>query len=346
MFFVPPWENKKSINADRKVAFLDRTQPNRSEFRKFSMQLFVNSDLNDTLRTRLRQQLPADITIVFRHDLPSEQQQSAFQSADLVLGNPPPAWFTEPLPNLKFWQLDSAGFDGYKNVQQQTLVANMGDYFAWPCAETMVAGILAFYRRIPELVTLQNQSEWVGAPIRTRTGLLRNKRVVILGTGTIGQAVRKMLTGFDCDVNMLARTDPQADLHSAEELNAVLPQTDIVVNCLPGTATGFVSADVIAAMQPGSLYANVGRGSTTDEPTLVEALTAGKLGGAVLDVTATEPLPADNPLWTLPNVLLTQHTGGGQPDEEAGKVTQFLRNFERFQAGESLENGVELERGY
>jgi glyoxylate/hydroxypyruvate reductase A len=310
------------------------------------MQLFVNTALNNTFKNTLSQQLPDDITVVFRNDLPPVEQQEAFLAADLVLGNPPSTWFAGPLPNLKFWQLDSAGFDGYKNVQLQAIVANMGDYFAWPCAETMLAGILALYRRIPELVTLQNRSEWVGAPIRARTGLLRNKHVVILGTGTIGQAVRQMMTGFDCDCKMLARTDPKAELHSVDELKAVLPQTDIVVNCLPGTATGFVSADLMAAMKPGSMYANVGRGSTTDESTLIKALQSGHLGGAVLDVTAVEPLPVDNPLWTLPNVLLTQHTGGGQPDEDAGKVVQFIKNFNRFRAGEPVENEVELGRGY
>jgi phosphoglycerate dehydrogenase-like enzyme len=310
------------------------------------MQLFVNPPLNDTRKAQLLQQLPTDVTAVFRHDLPEADQQAAFQAADFVLGNPPITWFREPLTKLKFWQLDSAGFDGFKSVQVQASIANMGDYFARPCAETMMAGILAMYRCIPELTRLQSQSNWVGAPIRERTNSLWQKRVVVLGTGTIGQAVRQMLTGFACDTKMLARTDPQADLHSVEELKALLPQTDIVINCLPGTATGFVSADVIAAMKPGSLYANVGRGTTTDESALISALQSGQLGGAVLDVTAKEPLPAESPLWTLPTVLLTQHTGGGQPNEDAGKVDQFLRNLALYQAGKPLENAVELGRGY
>ncbi|MDB5242480.1 MAG: hydroxyacid dehydrogenase [Spirosoma sp.] len=310
------------------------------------MNLFVNIALSDTLKTSLRQQLPQDVTPIFRHELPNEEQQAAFQSANLVLGNPPAAWFDRPLPNLTFWQLDSAGFDGYQSVKVTAQVANMGNYFAWPCAETMVAGLLAFYRRITELVLLQARHEWVGVPIRARTGLLRHKRVVILGTGTIGQAVRQMLRGFDCTVTMLARTDPQAELHSADELKAVLPKTDIVVNCLPGTATGFFSAELVAAMRPGSLYANVGRGSTTDEQALLLALQSGQLGGAVLDVNAVEPVPANSPLWSLPNVLLTQHTGGGQPDEDGGKIALFLRNLALFQAGQRIENAVELDRGY
>ncbi|GAB4020341.1 D-2-hydroxyacid dehydrogenase [Spirosoma koreense] len=315
------------------------------------MQLFVQSTLSDTRKAELRQQLPPDtgqhpITIVLRQELPPAEQQTAFQASDFVLGNPPAAWFSDPLPNLKFWQLDSAGFDGYRQVKLNAAVANMGDYFAWPCAETMLAGLLGLYRRIPELAVLQSQTQWVGAPVRGRMDLLRNKRVVILGTGTIGQAVRQMLTGFQCPVTMLARTDPQAELHSVGDLKAVLPQTDILINCLPGTAVNFVSAEVIEAMRPGSVYANVGRGSTTDEPALIQALQSGQLGGAVLDVTAKEPLPADSPLWNLPNVLLTQHTGGGQLDEDAGKVVLLLRNLTNFLAGRPLENPVQLDRGY
>lgn len=310
------------------------------------MKLFVCSALDASLKAVLQQYLPNDITVVFRHDLPESEQLTAFREANIVMGNPPIGWFTEPLDNLHFWQLDSAGFDGYKAVQIKAAIANMGDYFAIPCAETMVAGILALYRLIPTLAVLQSQSKWIGAPLRDRMGLLWQKEVVILGTGTIGQAVRRMLEGFSCSIKMLARKDIHADLHSAEALKAVLPQTDIVVNCLPGTATGFYSADLIQAMKPGSIYANVGRGSTTDEPALLAALQSGQLGGAVLDVTAMEPLPADNPLWNLPNVLLTQHTGGGQPNEDSGKVEQFLRNLECFRAGQPLHNRVELGRGY
>ena len=310
------------------------------------MHLFVNTTLSDTGKATLQRQLPPDITAVFKQDLPKADQQAGFQSAAFVLGNPPPAWFADELPNLTFWQLDSAGFDGYQAVRVGATLANMGDYFARPCAETMLAGILAFYRRIPELVLLQQRTEWVGVPIRGRTDSLSHKRVVVLGTGTIGRAVCRMLSGFDCAIQTLARTDPQANLHSADELIAVLPQTDILVNCLPGTAAGFVSAPVIAAMQPGSLYANVGRGNTTDEPALIAALQTRHLGGAVLDVTAQEPLPADSPLWQMPNVLLTQHSGGGQPNEEGGKVAQFLRNLEHVRQGRSVENPVDLGRGY
>jgi glyoxylate/hydroxypyruvate reductase A len=311
------------------------------------MKIYVYTALDEAARTYLRQQLPAATELVFHADLPADQQSAAFQTATVLFGNPPAAWLTkEPLPELTFWQIDSAGFDRYQGVVLAVPVANMGDFFAWACAETMVAGLLALYRRLPELVLLQAKQQWVGAEVRGRQGLLRGKRVVILGTGTIGQAVREQLSGFGCAVQLLARTDPQAQLHSKEELAAALPHTDVVVNCLPGSADGFFSAELVSAMRPDGIYASVGRGNTTDETALIAALQAGRLGGAVLDVTATEPIPAGHPLWALPTVLLTQHTGGGQPREAEGKIDQLVRNLERLRTGQPLENPVQLAQGY
>ena len=307
------------------------------------MRLFVYSFLPDAARAQLRQELPAETVVVHSRDLPADEQAIEFQRAEILFGNPPPAWLAAGgPPGLRLWQLDSAGFDRYQGLAVAAPVANLGDFFAWACAETMVAGLLALYRRLPELVRLQAEARWVGAALRGGMGLLRARRVVILGAGAIGQAVRQQLGGFGCQVQLLARTNPQAQLHSRAELAAVLPHTDIVVNCLPGSADSFFSADLIAALPPGSLYASVGRGNTTDEPALIAALQAGRLGGAVLDVTATEPLPPGHPLWTLPTVLLTQHTGGGRPQEAEGKVAQLLRNLHRLQTGQPLENEIDL----
>jgi glyoxylate/hydroxypyruvate reductase A len=312
------------------------------------MRLFVYSPLSASARRYLQRLVPADLEVTFCNDLPTEQQFPAFQDAELLMGNPPPAWFTAgPPPLLRFWQIDSAGFERYRHLDLRIPVANMGDFFAWPCAETMVGGLLALYRHLPELAVLQSQKKWVGgAFVRNRAGLLRGKRVVVLGAGAIGVAVRQQLGGFECQVQLLARTDPSAQLHTKEQLKAVLPETDIVINTLPGSAEGFFSADLIQAMRPGSIYASVGRGNTTDEPALIKLLQAGYLGGAVLDVTAIEPLPADSPLWSLPNVLLTQHTGGGQALEDESKVDVLLHNVEQLGTGQPLENLVELSKGY
>lgn len=312
------------------------------------MHLFVYSPLNTSARAYLHQQLPAEVEVTFSHDLAPEDQFPAFQEAEVLLGNPPPAWLAAgPSPLLRFWQIDSAGFERYRHLRLDVPVANMGDFFAWPCAETMVGGLLALYRHLGELAVLQAEKKWVGgAYVRNRAGLLRGKRVVLLGAGAIALAVQQQLSGFECPVQLLARTHPKAQLRTKEDLKTVLPATDIVINTLPGSAEGYFSAELLEAMRPGSLYASVGRGNTTDEPALIRLLQTGHLGGAVLDVTAVEPLPANNPLWALPNVLLTQHTGGGQHHEDESKVDVLLRNLEHLRHGQSLENLVDLSRGY
>lgn len=312
------------------------------------MHLFVYSPLSASARTYLQQQLPTEVEVTFSPDLAPEDQFPAFQEAEVLLGNPPPTWLAAgPSPRLRFWQIDSAGFERYRHLHLALPVANMGDFFAWPCAETMVGGLLALYRHLAELAVLQAHRKWVGgAYVRNRAGLLRGKRIVVLGAGAIALALRQQLAGFECPVQLLARTHPEARLRSPQDLKAVLPETDIVINTLPGSAEGFVSAELLAAMRPGSIYASVGRGNTTDEPALLRLLQAGHLGGAVLDVTAIEPLPADNPLWALPNVLLTQHTGGGQTLEDENKSDMLLRNLENLRHGRPLENLVDLSRGY
>ncbi len=309
------------------------------------MILFVQTGLNEANRLTLRQQIGDSHTIVFRNELPADEQQAALQQADVLMGNPPADWLRN-VPNLKFWQLDSAGFNNYSDLNLSISVANMGDFFAWPCAETIMAGILALYRRIDELAVLQRQQKWIGVPLRYTMNTLHKQRVVILGAGTIGQAVRSILTGFECDIKLMARTNPDAQIHTREELLTALATTDLLINCLPGTLDKFVDSSVFAAMKPGSVFANVGRGNTADEPALIAALEQGHLSGAVLDVTAQEPLPTENPLWNMPTVILTQHTAGGQRAEDEGKVTQFVRNFTRFAQRDPIENQVTLARGY
>lgn len=291
--------------------------------------------------------IPAEHSVLFREDDDTNSQAlEKFKQAHWVLGNVPAEWLDQTNEVLKFWQLDSAGFAQYKHVKTNAKAANMGDWFARPCAETIVGGLVALVRGIDALTLLKQNKQWVGHAMRPHLGLLDRRNVVVLGSGTIGTATREILTGFRCRVRTLARTSPDAELHTKGELMATLPSVDILVNTLPGTADRFVDEEVLAAMKTGSIYANVGRGNTTDEAALIRALESGHLSGAVLDVTEQEPLPTDSPLWTLPNVILTQHTGGGQADEDVGKVALFLRNVGNLETGNAIESEIELARGY
>ncbi len=310
------------------------------------MNLFVYSQLDTSLQQYLLQHLPQGITVSFRTSMTNDAAQKAFSEATIVAGNPPADWFNPVPANLAFWQLDSAGFDKYSKLSLPIPVANMGDFFARPCAETIVGGVLAWYRGIHQLVRMQQQHEWNGKSIRNTIQLLGKQKVIVLGAGAIGMAVKEMLSGFGCGIQMVARSNPAATIHSREELLQALPATNVVINTLPGSADNYMTGELFHALPNGSLYASVGRGNTTDEAALIAALQSGKLAGAVLDVTEKEPLPADNLLWNMPQVILTQHSGGGFADEDTGKVEQLLVNINRFLLGQPVENPVDLSRGY
>jgi phosphoglycerate dehydrogenase-like enzyme len=305
--------------------------------------IFVYSDLTPALQSKLASELKGH-SIKFK-SASTGSVPDDFKTADVLLGNPPKSWFASA-HMLRFWQLDSAGFDQYSEVRTNFPVANMGDFFSAKCAETIVGGILAFYRNIHVLVRLQVQTKWVGKPLRYEMDMLTGKKVIILGSGTIAKCISKMLSGFDCSVLLTARKDPAAQIHSRDELLKVLPSCSVVINTLPGKADQYVDGDFFNSMAEGSLYSSVGRGNTTDETALVRSLESGRLIGAVLDVTEKEPLPAESPLWTMTNVILTQHTGGGYRFEDEGKVEMFVKNIHLFSKGDQIENLVTLSSGY
>lgn len=311
-----------------------------------AMRLYVITPLDENGIERLREEAK-DFEITFHDNIREDLRKSLFLQADIVFGNPPPEWLGEASA-LKWWQLFSAGFDAYQKVRTSAVVTNLKGFYSWPCAETAIAGIMSLYRKIDELTILKQQRHWIGGPLRSQMSLLRNRNVLILGTGDIGKVCGQILRGFECEICFFARTAPEAKLRSREDVEKYIPQADLVINCLPGTAEtkGFFDAAMISEMKPTAVFANVGRGMTVDEEALVRALQQKQIGGAVLDVYQEEPLPPDHPLWDCENTILTQHTGGGFGEEEGGRLEVFLENLKRFKAGLPLENVVDLTRGY
>ncbi|WP_109675545.1 D-2-hydroxyacid dehydrogenase [Dyadobacter jejuensis] len=311
------------------------------------MNIYCHSNFEAPLVSRLENDIPRGYTIDFKGEQ-EENNRKLFSKAEVVLGNPPMDWFANKETKLVYWQLESAGFDQYQGliIDPSTKVANMGAWFGRPCSETIVGGILALYRGLHTLTKLQIRTEWVGHAIRKDLRLLFNERVVILGAGTIGMVIKDILVGFGCHVQLFARTSPQAKITSREDLLQALPEIDLVINTLPGTALNFVDETFISSMKPDSVYANVGRGSTTDEKALIQALERGHLAGAVLDVTETEPLPEEHPLWKMPQVILSQHTGGGHRNEHVGKVDLFLTNIHAVASGCDIMDRIDISRGY
>ena len=310
------------------------------------MKILIYTKLNKTQKNQLKDGIMGEHNFFFKDDLTEDQLIETLNIVDIILGNIPVKHLSNPVSNLKFWQLDSAGFDQYQNIDLNIPVANMGDFYAKRCAETIVSGLFAFYRGIHTLVKLQTEKKWVGAKIRQDLHAIAEKKVVILGAGAIGLAAKEMLAGFGCSIELVARKNPIATIHTKEDLLKILPETDAVINTLPGSAEKYVDENFIKTMKFGSVYANVGRGNTTDENALIEALLSGKIGGAILDVTEIEPLSTESKLWEMENVILTQHSAGGDQYEVEGKVNHFIKNVNKFAKGEEPEDLIDLKRGY
>jgi phosphoglycerate dehydrogenase-like enzyme len=291
-----------------------------------------------------------DDQFIFRKSLGSEvDEKEACLKADIIQGNPKQKEWIEQSQNIKWVQLYSTGFEYYKHLKTSAVFTNMQDYYSEPCAETILAGIMALYRGMDRFTVLKEKKEWVGHKIRTSLHLLENKKIILLGAGNIAKRLAKLLSGFDCTVSFFARSAPEAVLRTSKDLQEAIPDTDIIIGCLPGTpeTVGLFSNKMLELMKPDALFCNVGRGNLLeDEMQLVRMLHGKKIAGAVLDVTAAEPLPADHPLWDCENTILSQHSGGGNIEEFDGIAAFFIANFKRYKAGQPLANVVQLERGY
>ena len=203
-------------------------------------------------------------------------------------------------------------------------------------AEWVMAAILADAKRARECAEQQGRRHWELVKLDDASGL----RVLVLGFGSIGRALEAMLVPFDCEVVGVARR-ARDGVHGSDELPALLPEADVVVNLLPLTEAtrGAFGARELEAMREGALYVNAGRGATTDTGALVAALQAGRIR-AVLDVVEPEPLPSDHALWTAPGVMISPHSAGDTPGADRAAWSLAAAQLRRYAAGEPLENVV------
>ena len=188
----------------------------------------------------------------------------------------------------------------------------------------------------------QRRVGWKEEVIRPSLSVIKDASVVLIGRGHINSRVAELLAPFGCKVQSFG-----SDLDTSE-LDQNLRKADIIVCCAPHTAQsqGLFGADRFSLLKPDALFLNFGRGSLIDEDALANALKAGQLGAAVIDVTRQEPLPVDHPFLTTPNLLLTQHTAGGSGDEVDRKIDFFLANCTRYRNGEPLLSPIDFKRGY
>lgn len=218
-----------------------------------------------------------------------------------------------------------------------------------PLAEFAVFGVLAGAKDLPRLTGQQSARTWSG---RWMMGQLAEQTVLVVGLGGIGRRVVELLAPFGGTILGTSRRSVTVDgvdeVVHPNQLVEVAGRIDAVISTLPGTdaTAGLLGGDFFTALKPGATVVNVGRGSVIDEPALIDALRTGRVGFAALDVFATEPLPSDSTLWSLPNVLVSPHTAALSKHEDRRIAEVFCDNATRLLDGRTLRNVINTKEFY
>lgn len=285
-----------------------------------------------------------------------EEAKACLQHCEVLYAQDPELLRSAPA-TLQWYCASSAGVDVYckdDGIFQNPacLLTNSNGYGA-TIAEHVVMVALLLLRRMPEYAGPLSQHIWAPPrPIRS----IRDSEITILGTGNIGSNVAQRMRGMGASriVGLSrsgkAREDVYDEVRPIGELDAVLPKAEILVMALPATAetAGILSRERIALLPETAIVINVGRGTAVDQNALVEALNAGRIAGAALDVMVPEPLPKDDPLWDAKNVVLTPHTSGNLTLGYTCDVNvdMFCTDIANYAAGRPLAHLVDRKRGY
>ena len=241
------------------------------------------------------------------------------------------------LPRLRLIQLMSAGSENaIAFVPPGVTLCNARGVHDPAVAEWVMAVILAQTRQLPRFVAAQLAGTW--DPVRSES--LAGQTVLIVGYGSIGEAIERMLAPFEVTVDRVARRARPGVL-SMDDLPEVLPKADIVILLVPVTpdTIGLVDARFLSQMHDQALLVNAARGSIVDTDALLAELRSGRLRAA-LDVTDPEPLPAGHPLWSAPGLLLTPHVAGAMTTAMSRVMVVVRDQLARYAAGEPLLNIV------
>lgn len=246
-------------------------------------------------------------------------------------------------PRLAWLHVFNAGVDHpiYTEMMERgaRLTTSSGST-AEPIAQTCITGMLMLSRNFPRWLAAQPKHVW--DPMRTPDFPrdLAELRVTVVGMGSIGNEIARLARVLGMPVTGVRRSGRQPGDHAdrvvpPSDLDAVLPLTDWLVLACPLTpeTRGLITAERLARLPRGARIANIARGEVIDEPALVAALQSEHLAGAYLDVFAQEPLPAQSPLWDLPNVLVTPHNSAAAAGNKGRVFDLFMGNLERFLSG-------------
>jgi phosphoglycerate dehydrogenase-like enzyme len=302
---------------------------------------------------RLAVALPT-LTVLVAEDL--EQAAKFVGDAEAAFGTLPPDVLGRA-PRLRWLQAPQAappaGYYYPALIAHPVVVTNFREIYNDHIGAHIMAFILAFARGLHHYLPQQLRREWRPAPLDTGVIHLPETTVLIVGVGGIGAEAARLAAAFGMrvvGVDARRRDQPPgvAELHGPDALDALLPRADFVVLTVPHTPAteGFMHRARFQRMKRSAFFINIGRGMTTRLDDLAQALRAGEIAGAGLDVFEQEPLPADHPLWTMPGVLITPHTAGYGPYLDERRFEILLDNCRRFLAGQPLRNVVDKARWF
>jgi phosphoglycerate dehydrogenase-like enzyme len=282
---------------------------------------------------------------------------SAAENADAIIGSCGNE-LVNAAQQATWVQISAAGADRCVQTDRiadgDVVLTNMQKMSAPVIAEHAVAMTLALARSLPQYIRKMDAGEWQDWDGDIANGMLsvQGRTLLVAGLGGIGTEVARRAAALGMTVIGTRRSSRDGPefveyVGLADELFELAARADFIVNALPLTdaTTGLFDAEFFAIVKPGAYFINIGRGKTTHTGDLLAALRSGQLAGAGLDVTDPEPLPADHPLWQMPNVIITPHSAGKGADRDR-HYTLLRENLRRFSAGEPLLNVVDPAAGY
>jgi phosphoglycerate dehydrogenase-like enzyme len=315
-----------------------------------AIKLLIYPPEDETLPERVRETVPG-VSVVVAHDAAEASREIVDADAvygrvdkDLLAAARRLRWIQSPAIGLERTMFPEL-------IAHPSMMTNPRGIFADDIADHVMALVTGFARQMPRSIRQQLQHRW--APEGYRVMHLPDCTLGIVGLGGIGSAVAKRAAAFEMrvvavDARRTDRPPEVADLWPSSRLHDLLGQSDFVVICAPETpeTRGMFDTAAFKAMKKTAYLVNIGRGKIVKLEALVEALRAGELAGAGLDVFEVEPLPADHPLWDMENVVITPHVAGVGPHTGERRHQVLLENLRRFVAGEPLINVVDKERWF
>ncbi len=308
--------------------------------------------LPQAMRGEVEARLPKDLDVRWYEGAPEDS--GALTEAEAacinILDGEGQARALDAGPKLKWVHTMQAGVNTWplERMKQRGLLFTNGAGLAAPAiAEFVVMGMLALIKNLKGLLELQDERRW--APWSLGGSDLSGAKALIVGYGSIGREIARRLEGFEVEVTGVRRhAEAEAGVIGPDDWRGRLGEFDWIVLAAASTpeTRSMIGEAEFAAMKPGARIVNIARGFMIDQAAMIAALTSGRLGGALLDVTDPEPPAKDDPIWSAPNVLLTSHSSAVSQTFYERAAARFLDNLDRYRSGQPLRNLVDLELGY